>query len=280
MQLSALSVYPVKSCRGTDLDAAAVEPWGLAGDRRWMLVDGDGAVVTAREAPRLLLAVPRARPDGGLAITGPDLPPLAVDVPGSDPVPVSIWKSELSGVPAAADAHAWFTELTGRPVRLVHLADPTQRPVSPVFAAPDDRVSFADGYPLLVATTASLAALNDAILAGPRGDEGPLPMTRFRPNVVVSGSVPWAEDGWRRIRIGAATFRAPKGCARCVMTTVDPWDASKGREPIATLARLRRFDGATWFGMNLVPDDPGATIRIGDEVEVLDAVTNPDGPPR
>jgi uncharacterized protein YcbX len=105
-------------------------------------------------------------------------------------------------------------------------------------------------------------------------------MTRFRPNVVVSGTTPFAEDGWRRIRIGAAEFRAVKGCDRCVMTMTDPDTAARGKEPIATLARHRQWDGATWFGMNLVPDTPGVTISLGDPVEVLESVEAPNGPPR
>ena len=141
-------------------------------------------------------------------------------------------------------------------------------------------MSFADAYPLLLATEESLAALNDQILERHQGDHEPMPMTRFRPNIVVSGAEAWAEDGWRRFRVGEAIFRAVKGCDRCVMTTVDPETAQRGKEPIATLARFRRWDGATWFGMNLIPDTPGAIIRVGDEVEILDAVAHPDGPPR
>lgn len=279
MQLTSIDRYPVKSCRGTTSDAAAVEPWGLAGDRRWMVVDADGDVITAREAPRLLLAVPTVTATG-LHVTAPDLPELDVTVPDGAAVAVHVWHSTVDAVPADDETNAWFAALTGREARLVHLADPTQRQTNDRFGAAGDRVSFADGYPLLVATTASLDALNDAVLEGPRADEGPLPMTRFRPNLVVGGAEPWAEDGWRRLRVGDAVFRAVKGCARCVMTTFDPWDVSKGKEPIATLARIRRFDGATWFGMNLIPDTPGAVISAGDEVEILEAVAAPDGPPR
>ena len=105
-------------------------------------------------------------------------------------------------------------------------------------------------------------------------------MMRFRPNVVIDGSTSFAEDGWRRLRIGAATFRAVKGCDRCVMTMTDPDTARRSKEPIATLARHRHWDGATWFGMNLIPDTPGVTIHVGDEVEILEEVPAPDGPPR
>lgn len=281
LTLGAINRFPVKSCRGQSLTSAVVEPWGLAGDRRWLVVGDDGAQVTAREHPQLLLVEPAVRADGGLTVTGPDLPPLAVDVPSGDElVPVRIWRTELVAAPAGPEASAWFSKAVGCPVRLVYLDDPTRRRPNPAFAAPTDYVSFADGYPLLLATTASLARLNDWIAEGPRAEEGPLPMTRFRPSVVVDGSVPWAEDGWRRIRIGAAVFRAVKGCDRCVMTMTDPLTGARGKEPIATLARYRRWDGDTWFGMNLVPDTPGAVISVGDEVEVLESVPAPDGPPR
>ncbi len=280
LTLEAISRYPVKSCRGEQLTAATVEPWGLAGDRRWMLVDDAGAQVTAREHPALLSVVPRLSDDGGLVLTAPDLPELAVDVPDGPPVPVSVFRHPFTATLAAADAAAWFGKVVGESVRLVFLDDPTRRAVNPRYGRDGDVVSFADGYPLLMASTASLAALNAWIAEGPRAHEGPLPMVRFRPNLVVGGATPWAEDGWRRLRVGEAEFRAVKGCDRCVMTLVDPLTGAKTKEPLATLARHRRWDGATWFAMNLVPDTAGATIRVGDDVEVLESVSAEDGPPR
>jgi uncharacterized protein YcbX len=280
LTLSSIHRFPVKSCRGEDLTEAVVEPWGLAGDRRWMVVDEAGDVVTAREANGLVLLDPTITADG-LVLTAPDLPPLEVRTP--DPrnqTGVALWSSVLTGAVAGAEADAWFSKALGRSVRLVHLDDPTRRPTSPAFGEPGDRVSFADGYPLLVATVASLAALNDVIVERSEGAHPPLPMTRFRPNVVISGAEAWAEDDWRRIRIGDAVFRAVKGCARCVLTTIDPDTAARGKEPIASLARIRRWDGATWFGVNLVPDNAGVTIRVGDEVEILDAVAPGAGPIR
>jgi uncharacterized protein YcbX len=279
--LSAINRFPVKSCRGQRLDTATVEPWGLAGDRRWLVVDEAGALLTAREHPRLLLVGTEVRADGGLQLSSPDAGALAVDVPSDGPlVPVRVWSSELLAASAAADAHAWFSRIVGEPARLVYLDDPTRRRANPRFAGPEAFVSFADGYPLLLATSGSLDQLNEWIAAGPRAEEGPLPMIRFRPNVVVDGTGAFAEDGWRRLRIGSTVFRAVKGCDRCVMTMTDAETAVRGREPIATLARHRRWDGATWFGMNLVPETSGETITVGDEVEILDAVDAPDGPPR
>lgn len=278
LTLDAINRFPVKSCRGQALTEAVVEPWGLAGDRRWLIVDADGALITAREHPLLLLVTPTMRPDGGLDVTGPDVGALRVPPPEGPLVDVRVWKSEL--VATLADDHGWFSALLRVPARLVYLDDPTRRHPNPLFAGPDAYVSFADGYPLMLTTTASLDALNDLIVAGPRGDEGPVPMIRFRPNVVVRGGEAWAEDGWRSVRIGEALFRVVKGCDRCVITTTDADTAARGKEPIATLARHRRWDGATWFGMDLIPENPGAIIRPGDEVEVLRAEPALDGPPR
>jgi uncharacterized protein YcbX len=279
-QLTEINRFPVKSCRGESVDSAIVEPWGLAGDRRWMLVDDDGVVITAREANRLVLVHPEIT-ETGLRVTAPDLPVL--DVPFPDPraqTPVELWSSRLTAAAADGEADAWFSKAMGCSAHLVYLDDPRRRPTSSSFSEPGDRVSFADGYPLLLATQESLAALNDVVLEA-SGDAGePLPMTRFRPNVVVAGVEPWAEDDWRRIRIGDAVFRAVKGCARCVLTTIDPDTALRGKEPIRSLARIRRWDGATWFGINLVPDTYDVTIRVGDDLEVLDAVPPGGGPIR
>jgi uncharacterized protein YcbX len=279
--LSAINRFPVKSCRGQALQHALVEPWGLAGDRRWLLVDETGTALTAREVPRMLLIEPQLRPDGGLEVAAPDVAPFSVHVPpATTPARIRIHRNEVQAAPGSAEAAAWFSAVIGVPVRLMYCHDPARRHPNPTFTRPTDSVSFADAYPLLLASSTSLDALNDWIAEGPNAHEGPLPMARFRPNLVVSGGVPWDEDGWRRIRIGTAVFRVVKGCDRCTITMTDPLTAARGKEPIATLARHRRWDGETWFAMNIVPDNPGATISVGNEVEVLDAVPAPDGPPR
>ncbi|CAM5615044.1 MOSC domain-containing protein OS=Streptomyces griseomycini OX=66895 GN=FHS37_003784 PE=4 SV=1 [Streptomyces griseomycini] len=157
----------------------------------------------------------------------------------------------------------------GIDVRLVHLDDPaTRRRVDPAYARPGETVTFADGYPLLLTTTASLDRLNSLIAEGDHPAEGPLPMNRFRPNVVVEGTAPWDEDTWTRITIGEVPFRVAKPCGRCVVTTTDQETARRGREPLHTLAARRRTDGKLVFGQNLVPLSTG-TLRVGDPVEVL-----------
>lgn len=276
MNVAGLFRYPVKSCRGERLEEAVIEPWGIAGDRRWMIVDADGYAVTAREHHRLVLVTPAIEPDA-IRLAAPGLPSLRVPVPlegdFTERATVTVWRSVLLATPAGGEAARWLTTIAGEPVHLVYLDDPTRRPVNPEYGRVTDRVSFADGYPLLLTTEESLEQLNEWIAEGPLAVEGPLPMTRFRPSVVVSGAPAWAEDKWRKIMIGDVPFRVAKGSDRCVFTTIDPDTAAKGQEPLVTLAKRRRWDGKVWFGVNLIPDvtaDGPGTVRAGDPVEVLD----------
>jgi uncharacterized protein len=270
--LQSIHVHPVKAFRGLALREAVVEPWGLAGDRRWVLIDDGGKVVTQRQQPRLALAAAELLSGGGVRLSAPGRVPLTVPVPRpAGTVPVNIFGEKVEGVLAEdAAAHAWCSDYLGAGVRLVHMDDPAvRRPVDPEFARPGETVSFADGFPLLLTAAASLDALNSLIAQGAHQTEGPLPMNRFRPNVVVSGTVAWAEDDWSLIAIGEVTFRVPKLCGRCVVTTTDQSTAVRGKEPLLTLARHRHIDGMLAFGQNLVPLSPG-TIRVGDPVTVLE----------
>ncbi|WP_369381445.1 MOSC domain-containing protein [Streptomyces sp. cg36] len=269
--VSQINVYPVKSAGGFRLDEAEIEPWGPAGDRRWMVVDATGKAVTQRERARLALAAAGALPGGGVRLSAPGRADL--DVPVPEPigaVGVTLFGKKVKAIPAAESAHQWFSGHLGVEVRLVHLDDPaTRRPIDPDFALPGEAVSFADGFPLLVTAVASLDALNALVAQGAHPHEGPLPMNRFRPNVVVDGTEAWAEDHWSRIAIGDLTFRVAKPCGRCVITTTDQETAGRGREPLRTLGRHRRFGTKLVFGQNVVPERPGV-IRTGDPVRVLD----------
>ncbi|MEV8316656.1 MOSC N-terminal beta barrel domain-containing protein [Streptomyces sp. NPDC059900] len=269
--LHSIHYYPLKAVGGHAPREAVVEPWGLAGDRRWVLVDGDGQIVTQRPHPRLALAAAELLPGGGIRMSAPGLEPLTVAVPPSGKtVTVDIWKDLVEAEPADEAAHAWFSAYLDADVRLVHLDEPaTRRPIDPAYARQGETVSFADGYPLLLTTLSSLDALNSLIAQGDHSDEGPLPMNRFRPNVVVDGTAPWAEDYWSRIAIGEVTFRVAKMCGRCVVTTTDQRTAERGKEPLRTLAHHRRFGDQLVFGQNLVPETTGS-IRIGDPFTVLD----------
>ncbi|MGW2047159.1 MOSC domain-containing protein [Streptomyces sp. NPDC001858] len=268
--LLSIHVHPVKAFRGQEPRTAAVEPWGLAGDRRWALIDDGGKVVTQRQQPRLALAAAELLPGGGVRLSAPGLEPLAVSVPEPvSTVSVQIFRDKVEGVLAADAAHAWCSAHVGAEVRLVHMDDPaTRRTVDPEYALPGETVTFADGFPLLAASTSSLDALNALIARGEHPEEGPLPMNRFRPNLVVAGTDPWAEDGWSRLTVGEVEFRVAKPCGRCVVTTTDQGTAERGREPLHTLGRHRRLGGKLVFGQNLVPLSPG-TITVGDPVRVV-----------
>ncbi|MFG2648206.1 MOSC domain-containing protein [Streptomyces sp. NPDC048436] len=269
--LHSIHYYPLKAVGGHAPREAVVEPWGLAGDRRWVVIDGDGQVLTQRPHPRLALAAAELLPGGGIRVSAPGRDALTVPVPGPGAtVTVDIWKDKVEAVPAEAEAHAWFSAYLETDARLVHLDDPrTRRAIDPAYAKDGETVSFADGFPLLLTTLSSLDALNSLIAQGDHSDEGPLPMNRFRPNVVVDGTAPWAEDDWSRIAIGEVTFRVAKPCGRCVVTTTDQRSAERGKEPLRTLAKHRRFGDQLVFGQNLVPETTGS-IRIGDPFTVLD----------
>ncbi|MEV4337059.1 MOSC N-terminal beta barrel domain-containing protein [Streptomyces sp. NPDC049590] len=268
--VQSIHVHPVKAFRGVSPRTAVVEPWGLAGDRRWTLIDDGGKVVTQRESPRLALAAAEPLAGGGVRLSAPGRQPLTVEVPEpAETIPVDVFRTKVEAVPAAAAAHAWCSAYLGTEVRLVHMDDPAvRRPVVPEYALPGETVNFADGFPVLVTTVASLDALNSLIAGGPHAQEGPLPMNRFRPNLVVAGTEPWAEDDWTRISVGDVVLRVARPSARCVVTTTDQDTAARGREPLFTLARHRKDGGKVLFGQNLVPLAPG-TVRVGDPVRVL-----------
>ncbi|MCM2579777.1 MOSC domain-containing protein [Streptomyces meridianus] len=269
--LRAIHVHPVKSLAGYAPGEAAVEPWGLAGDRRWMLIDGDGRFVTQRLYPRLALCSAEPLPGGGLRLSGPGGRTLDVPLPQSgETAEVTVFDDRVTAALAGPEPAAWFSDHLGADVRLVHLDAPDRaRPLAPGHGGEGATVSFADAFPLLVTTASSLDALNSLIAQGDDADEGPLPMDRFRPNVVVEGTAPWSEDTWRRIAIGGVPFRVAGPCGRCVITTTDQRTAERGKEPLRTLARHRRMDDRLVFGQNLVPERPG-TVRVGDPVEILE----------
>lgn len=270
-ELHSIHVHPVKALRGRSPRDAVVEPWGLAGDRRWALIDDGGKVVTQRQQPRLAQAAAELTP-GGVRLSAPGRASLRVPVPeptATGRVSVDLFGDKVEAVLAGTAAHVWCSEYLGSGTRLVHMDDPaTRRPVDPEYGKPGETVSFADGYPLLLTTLASLDALNALIARGDRAHEGPLPMNRFRPNVVVSGTTAWAEDDWTRVTIGEVAFRVTRMCGRCVVTTTDQDTAERGREPLRTLGRHRRIGSRLIFGQNLVPESTG-TVRVGDPVTVV-----------
>lgn len=271
MRVSGLFTYPVKGCYRTEHRQLVVEPWGPAGDRRWVIVDAEGVMVTQRQIPDLVRIKPRA--DGPtLHLRADGHPELCVDCEPGELVDMKVFRDQVRATPVGEAADAWLSTVLDHKVRLLWLDDPTRRPVQPAFSRPTDRVSLADEFPLLITNSASLAWLNDAILESDSTSgesEGPLPMTRFRPNIVTDAGSAWAEDAWlgRRLHIGAARFRVVKGHGRCIVTTTDQDTGVRGREPLRTLARFRNVDQSLLFGVVLIPDEVGL-IAIGDEIVV------------
>jgi uncharacterized protein YcbX len=265
MRITALHTYPIKGCHRLEHDAARVEPWGLAGDRRWMIVDADGVGITQREAPGLTQLVVRPRP-GGLELSAPGRPPLSIDEPANGPKEFVRVFRHKDPLPARVAETAWTSAFLGREARLIWQADPTGRTIES-HSEPDDRVNLADGFPVTLTNEASLSAVNNWLAEV--GDE-PVPMTRFRPNIVVGGAQPWAEDDWpgRTLRVGPMTFRATKASARCLVTTIDQETGVKGGQPLRILGAHRRFGEGLLFAINLIPYGPMATIRVGHPVAV------------
>ncbi|AEI11885.1 MOSC domain-containing protein [Cellulomonas gilvus] len=257
--VGALSVRPVKSLSGVAVDRVALDALGPRGDRRWMLVDGDGETVTAREVPTMLGITARVLP-GSIELATRDGARLVVAEPvDGRRTPVGL--SRLGWALACpGEVDDWISAVLGRPVRLVWLDDPARRSVSPRHGGlPGDALSLADAGPVHLTTTSSLDALN-RWLAEEQGHP-PLPMERFRPTLVVDGPLePFEEDGWTRVRVGDVTLRFAERCDRCVMTTIDLDSLRTTKEPTRTLARHRRDEGKVWFGIRLVPQAPGELV--------------------
>lgn len=261
--VSALHVYPIKSCRGLELKAVRFDHLGPLYDRRFMLVDETGRFLTQRELPRLALIEPRLGPTA-LQVSAPDMPVLKVAMTQRDAkrIEINVWKHVGPAEDVGESAADWFSRFLGRPCRLVRLPEDARREVDPSYA--NALVAFADAFPVLLIAEASLEDLNQRM-------QTKLPMNRFRPNVVVRGCEPFAEDTWKQIRIGELVLDVVKGCDRCTTTTVDQRTGERGKEPLATLATYRKRDNAVYFGQNCVHQGPGS-IRVGDEVEVLETV--------
>jgi uncharacterized protein YcbX len=263
--LTAINIYPIKSLGGIPLREAKVEARGLQHDRRWLLVDEGGMFLTQREYSRIALCSIRLLPEG-LEVSAPGMQPLLIPFQLGDAtttVTVKIWKSTCEAVPVGEFADAWFSRFLGASCRLVYMPDETRRAVNPDYAVGDAIVSFADGYPFHLIGESSLGDLNKRLPSS-------IPMNRFRPNFVVSRSLAYDEDGWKKIRIGATLFHVVKPCERCTITTINQEKgAGAGKEPLKTLATYRTTSNKILFGQYLIADKEGATLRAGDRLEVV-----------
>jgi uncharacterized protein YcbX len=264
IQLSNLTYYPIKACRGFDVTESNVERMGLEHDRRMMVITLENRFLTQREYPKLALITPTLK-NGVVTLSAPNFDSLQFPVQTSGyNVPVQIWKSEnVSAVDQGDEPAEWFSNWLNVPVRLVQIADGFQRKLNPDYAInEDDHTGFADGYPILTISEESLQDLNSKL-------DSPLPMNRFRPNIVVKGCEPFAEDNWKRIRIGDVEIALVKPCARCVVTTIDKETLAKSKEPLKTLESYRRHKLGAIFGMNAIPLNSGR-LEVGMNVEIIE----------
>lgn len=271
IRVAALYLYPVKSLRGTPVPTAAVDDLGLAGDRRFLIVDHAGRFITQRTVPRMA-RVATSLSDGLLHLSAEGAGSISVAIP-SDPyatiLPVSVWsQAGLQAEDCGEETATWLSDAIKTPCRLVRAGAAFHRPVTRDEARPEDLLSFADGAPLLVTTTASLNDLNRRIIAG---GGAPVSMDRFRPNLVLEGTEPFAEDRWAGLDIAGTRFRATGPCDRCIVTTTDQLTGQRGKEPLKTLSTFRRDPQeptSVLFGLNLIQESKSGHVAVGDPVEI------------
>lgn len=264
MHLDQLIVYPLKSAMGLPQMHAKASAIGLDGDRCWMVARPDGQFLTGRQHPVLtqLKVLPAAK---GVILAAEGRAELYVECAAlTVPIATTVWKQQFEARTGHTQADAWLSELLGGECRLLYLGEHTGRQHA---ILPDQPLSFADGYPYLLIGQASLADLNFRLA---KQGLAQVSMRQFRPNLVVAGAEAYAEDQWRKIRIGEVIFESVKPCTRCVFTTVDPDSGllASNQQPLRTLADYRRFEIGVCFGHNLIARNTGR-LHIGDDVEIL-----------
>lgn len=263
MILSGIWIYPIKSLQGVPLRQAQVERRGLRHDRRWMLVDEGGTMITQRQVHDLVRIMVRAQGDEWLlSHQNPAFGQCSVplETGGGRRLTVQVWDDRVEALWPGLEADGWLGRVLKRSCRLVYMDDQARRPADERYAGPGQLVSFADAYPFLLLNQASLAELS-------RRSAQNLETARFRPNLLISGPAPFAEDQWRRISIGGIGFELVKPCARCVVTTLDPVTGVQGKEPLRTLASFRQRDNKLYFGCNMISLQTGL-VGVGAEVVV------------
>jgi uncharacterized protein YcbX len=264
LQVSSLWRYPLKSMAGVSLPFMRVNSWGPDLDRRWMLVDSQRRFLTQRQLPTMC-RLAASLTGSGLRLQSLDDESLFFEVPepsGTERYLVSVWSDTPEAMDAGDEVAEWLSEFLGRELRLCFMPDTTHRQVDPQFALTGRRVSFADGFPFLLCSESSLEALSDALGRS-------LDMRRFRPNIVVSGAAPFAEDTWRRIRIANIEFDVVKPCARCVIPTINLDSGAREPDVFKMLRAERGRNGEVYFGQNLVHCGEGE-LAVGHRVEILE----------
>ncbi len=263
MQLARITTHPIKSFQGIDLQDSALDDRGLCWDREWMLVDEQGEMITQRSHPQLSQLGVQREGQSILLRVGSDVHELSMNYSGPS-MEVRVWDDVCVGIRNNEEIDAALSTFMGFAVHLVRMQDSWKRPVvipEGVQTRADATASFSDGYPLLIISEASLDDLNQRLAE-------PVPMNRFRPNLVINGADAFAEDNWRQIKIGETVIDLVKPCARCVFTCVDQKTGERGKEPLKTLATYRKFDKQILFGMNAIHRS-NELLRVGDTVEVL-----------
>lgn len=262
LHISKLSIYPVKSLAGIDLNEAKLITTGLEYDRQWMIIDDNGRFISQRQHPEMALIQPSLK-QGSLTLSQANKKDCQVTDANSDSqrINVQVWNTTIEAIHVDSEADAWLSDSLARSCRLVRFSNNTVRSLDINYALPSDQTAFADGFPLLLLSEASLNWLNQQL-------QQPVPMTRFRPNIVVSGCEPFAEDNWKQIHIADISMRVVKPCPRCVITTIDPNTGCKmGPEPLKTLFKFRKQGKQAMFGQNLIHDACGK-LEIGDSVKI------------
>ncbi|MFK8041003.1 MOSC domain-containing protein [Congregibacter sp.] len=264
MKLSEIYRYPIKSARGHVVDSAMVDRFGLAGDRRWMLIDGEGQFYSQRSAPAMaLLDVTPLNNGLRLGYAGDSIEVSTPD--NSHEVKATVWGHTMPAFCAEDSANSWLSERLSKDLRLVFCPEGAERKVDAAYL-PDtireQHVAFSDGFPLLIVSQASLDDLNSRL-------PEPVPMDRFRPNLVIEGAAAYAEDHWRSLRIGTTMLEVVKPCSRCAIPSINQQTAERDSVINRVLASYRRRDGVIYFGMNAIVS-AGDGFNVGDAVTLLD----------
>ncbi len=262
IEVTQVNVYPIKSAAGISLESAIIEERGFQHDRRWMLIDTDGQFMTQRQHPRMALIHVGLMKDH-LLVNASGMEPLIVPFESvvRNSIPVVIWDDTVQASFVGHDCDDWFSSFLNFPCHLVQMTDSSERRIDPEFNPGRKQVSFADAFPFLLIAEESLADVNARLMQQ-------FPMNRFRPNIVVRGAGPFAEDSWKLIHIGKIPFQVVKPCARCTITTVNQDTAETGVEPLRTLAAFRSHENKVLFGQNLIAGGAGE-IKVADQIKIV-----------
>ena len=265
IELTQINIYPVKSCKGMTLTRAELTPFGLLNDRRWMAIDTNGTFLSQRTIPGMALIEPLLT-GNSLVLKAPNIEAIEIPIETKTKSArtVKIWDDTCTAQDCGDKAAQWFTKFLGIDSRLVTMGSTFGRTVTAKYSMRHDQVGFADAFPLLLISSASLRDLNERL-------DLPIPMNRFRPNLVVSGCEPYAEDRWKRFKLGELSFDVSKPCARCTVPTVDQTNGTKGKEPLITLSTYRNGNNNdVLFGQNLINEQKSGELVLGMEVNVIE----------